>query len=431
MKIRKIISLLTIGTIGLIPLSCLPSNHTQTSTKIRMNSFDSSNAYCGGLSAPDLEANDFRLLKKYFAPTYSNSAQDFFPKNINKGIGTYFPKLFRTTTDGKIQSITFKQLFITEPIAKSITTSLQLTSINEPVLLISEDGKSITENRLAKISTLNLASLLSSDTDFNNSPEQLLSAIFINPWLYDLSIPTENVKDDPNASYALVSNVELQNNSLTSLPISTFANIGTKLSGTTSLTISLDSNNIAYVGADQFGTNSNISFNLLFSNNKLDKGTTSEQVTANFAGKYKSFNLVNTTTLDNNYFSPINPSSNYFLYDFINSEYESNMLWPTLLKNKENIIDKIASEIDSLNLYPTKLQDSDILEKTISIVANDWSGKFNVTIYSENNDKALNYSENMNLHQKAIPLILSILVLGCGCVFTYNRTKNIIKNKKK
>ncbi len=430
MKIRKIISLLSLGTIGVVPLCNLPTNNTQK-TILNLNNNASADKYCGGLKAPDLENNDFRLLKKYFAPNYSSSAKEFFPTTITKGIGSYFPKLWKTLDDGKLQSITFKQLFINESIANSVIKSLQIGSINEPVLVISDDGKSITENHLSKITTLNFASLLVSSSDLNNSPEQLLAALFINPWLYDLSLSSDSANAELKPSYALVNNIELQNNSLTSIPTSTFDNIGSGLEASSTLTISLDSNNLSYVGADQFGSNTAINLTLLFSNNKLDVNTTVDAVNNNFNNKFKAFNFVNDTTIKYNYFSPIDPTSNYFLYDLIYSEFDSRYLWPSELINDQDIFNKIASEIDDLNLYPVQLKDSTDLNKIVTISSNDWTGRFNITIHSGDIDGANTYTENITLHQKIIPLMLAILMLVCGSVFIYDRVKKLVKGRKK
>ncbi|MDE6477568.1 MAG: hypothetical protein K2L48_05375 [Mycoplasmoidaceae bacterium] len=83
---------------------------------------------------------------------------------------------------------------------------------------------------------------------------------------------------------------------------------------------------MSYVGADQFGSNTAINLTLLFSNNKLDVNTTVDAVNNNFNNKFKAFNFVNDTTIKYNYFSPIDPTSNYFLYDLIYSEFDSRYL---------------------------------------------------------------------------------------------------------
>lgn len=434
MKLKKIISLLALSTGAFLPICNLSIQNNKNSTSIDVVNIRSLAAgYCGGLSAPD-PLNDLSLLKTYFAPNYSNSGTEFIP-NV-EGAGKYFPKLWRFDNNTKeLVSITFKQLFITDSIATSIVKSIGLRNINDPVLIFStsNDGSLKIENRLYQIESLNLASLFLSDSELKNSPEQLLSAIFLNPWLYDTNVIDGEKIVNFSESYSLLDNIELQNNSLTSIPVNTFANIGAKLAQDSDLNIVLNSNNLSYIGKEQFGQNNNIDFTLDIKNNKIDVNTSTSDITSNLSSLYKTVIVLDDNHQQTDFFSPIDENNDFFLYDLIHSNFNSHFLWPSLLL-KDNVVNIIAAEIDKLNLYQAKLEKSAELSKIITIDDNDWTGKFNITIHSkecltgENGD--LDYNKNMSLNQKLIPLLISCIVLIFGITFLGSRIKNILGNKK-
>ncbi len=383
------------------------------------------------LTPPPLKDDD--LMKNYFAPIYPNTAKEFIDSSID-GFKKYFPELIRKTDEGELTSISFKQLFVSDTIATPIAKQAN-SQIDDPVLEYNAETNKWT-NKLSIIDKLDLSYLFTNDTS-GNSPEQLLAAVFLNPYLYD------DAGVGYESSFINLNRINLNGNGLTSIPENTFYNIikNSKASAN-SIKFDLDNNYLSCIASSQFingsllADKSTWTFSIDLDNNKL----TSQDIT-NIENEFKnvgSFTIEGNVTTTYHFFTQPDAQNNYFFLNFLQRTYKSSELWPSMLTKTskdetDNVITKLAAEIDKLNLYNQPLSNN--LDK-IQISGNDFSGNFEITIKSEkiNNLDGIvsnydDYVEECKLNSIAIPLIIFIVILIAGCCFLYNRIHKI-KSKK-
>lgn len=202
----------------------------QTTKNIEVNNdLQNKSDVTSPITAPN-PLKDPYLMMDYFLPSYSNAAADFVKPVSDtvsdKWLYDLFPRLYieDPNNKGQLLSATFKQIFVSEDVAEAIASKINTHfTADSPILDI--EGAEIKQNYLTSVGELDLSGCLC-DASSSNSPEQLLAAVFLNPWLYasklvdDGGLPTEYA-----SSYCNVDQIDLSVDKLTSFPVNVFKNL--------------------------------------------------------------------------------------------------------------------------------------------------------------------------------------------------------------
>ena len=324
MKYKKVV----LSSLGLTaPLFLTPMIATNVNTSNIVCSSNIDFATEAALTPPSLKDDD--LMKNYFAPIYSNGAKDYIDSSID-GFKKYFPKLVKKTDSGELVSISFKQLFVSDKIATPIAKQAN-SEVDDPVLEYNSEANEWV-NKLSAIDKLDLSYLFDKDV-FGNSTEQLLVAVFLNPYLY--------IDSDTNyePSFANVNQINLNGNGLISIPENTFYNIiKNSKTSTKNISFDLDNNYLSCIAPSQFvngllpSDKSTWTFNIDLDNNKL----TSKNI-VDITNEFKnigSFSFEANVTSNYYFFTQPNTENDYFFLNFLQRTYKSSELWPSILTNK-------------------------------------------------------------------------------------------------
>lgn len=433
MKTKKYLKLLALSTmvIGTVCAVSLQSNNHSLVSKTANSVIENT------ITPPDPLANE-KLMKEYFTPTYSSATQSFFDSK-DTFPNSLFPHLWKNDKDGKL-SITFRQLFIDEKIATTLSKSAdQHFTADSPVLQI-EDKKTIKHNYLQNIKKISLSALLDVKGSTSNSPEEFLSEVFLNPWIYSSDEAAGGIPANAGASFDSVTSIELSKDKLTSIPVGTFAKLlkNKKASNgvdANKLSIELDDNYLSILSKESFGPQEsaidNLSINI--NNNRFaadfwdafkdsmtkDWGTSTTQ----FDYEDKREDSEDTHA----YFEPINPYDKYFVTSFVENNFPIKQRWTKSLTGKYEFTKKLCDQINTLNLYSGYL---DPTSENIKITSNNFTGKFIVDIKSTSEEHTT-YSETQYLNTSAIPLIFYIVIFIAGVWFLENRIAKMVPHKAK